>query len=319
MMTLLWMMVTIAIVGLCSGMDWSPTIDMTHVVNADTFAWPTATKFKHTQVYRGAVVQSELPDPIGAASNEYWYENNDISSSEHSGTHTDAPAHFSKGSWRVDQIPLNRLSGPAVKVDISQKVEEQWNLGNKDVTLSVTDLTNWEDTNGNIPDGAILVVHTGHGKHYDNRTRYLGRPEGETFPENDARNLHFPGVSKEAAAWLVENRKIVGLGIDTPSMDPGNSRLFEVHQILNGKNIWGLENLALTDELPTTGYIIYNFVYKIEGGSGGPSRVFAFDPRSVGRSIRDADATGGSDKVQTVVTMGLVIIVYIGILYLDFN
>merc|ERR1719319_2024012 len=118
------LLVMMTILRLSSGLDFSPSIDMTHVVNEDTFAWPTATKFKHTEIYKGDV-KTELADPEGVASNEYWYESNDISQSEHSGTHTDAPAHFSKGSWRVDQIPLNRLSGPAVKVDISKKVEEQ--------------------------------------------------------------------------------------------------------------------------------------------------------------------------------------------------
>merc|ERR1719402_163932 len=124
----------------------SRSIDMTHVVNENTIAWPTATKFKHTQVFRGAV-ESDLPDPAGPASNKYWYENNDITQSEHSGTHTDAPSHFSEGKWRVDQIPLESLNGPAVKVDISKKVEPEFKLRNKDVMLAVNELTDWEVEN----------------------------------------------------------------------------------------------------------------------------------------------------------------------------
>jgi kynurenine formamidase len=274
-------LIVLTVITVVISWDLDKVIDLTHVVNNNTIAWPSATQVTVKKVYRGPVAKSE-PDPPGPASNKFWYEAQDISQAEHSGTHTDAPAHFAEGGWRVDQIPLYRLSGPGVTLDISRKVAKD----GLDTTLSVDDIIGWEEEHGEIGDGAIVVVHTGHGRLYGDKKRYLGRPSGETFPDNDTDHLHFPGVSSEAATWLVKNRRIIGLGIDTPSIDPGYSRVFPAHQILYGENIWGLENLANTDQLPPTGYILHNMVHKIGEGSGGPSRVVAVLGHQTGDGAR---------------------------------
>ena len=237
-------------------------IDLTHSVGEHTIAWPSATKFSTSNVVRMQV------DVVGSGG--YWYEARDISQAEHSGTHTDAPAHFYKGGWRTADIPLERLAGPGVKIDITEKVKKDQDTG-----LAVDDILAWEEEHGEIPEDAVVIVHTGHGKWYGDKKKYFGRPEGLDLPDNDTQHLHFPGVEPEASQWLVDKRKIVGLGIDTPSTDKGQSRQFRTHRILGQANIWGLENMARTEELPSKGFMVYNMVHKLEGGSGGPTRVVA--------------------------------------------
>ena len=227
-------------------------------MGSDTVAWPTASKFQVTQ----AVAKD--------SGSGYWYEARDFSQAEHSGTHTDAPAHFYKDRWHTADIPLDRLAAPAIKVDISERAQTD-----PDTELLVSDLEEWEAEHGVIPGRSIVVVHTGWGRLYSSRDRYLGRPEDVTLPEDDVQHLHFPGVSPEAAKWLVKGREVVGVAIDTPSTDRGQSRTFSTHQVLGEANVWGLENLANSDKLPSKGFMIYNMVHKLVGGSGGPTRVVA--------------------------------------------
>lgn len=167
------------------------TIDLTHPVSNElTIQWPTSTKFNFTPVWRDDT-------PAG-----FYYESNDFSQNEHAGTHLDAPAHFARGRWRVGDIPLSRLSGPAVVVNFETETNK-----NLDALVQVSDLRAFEAEHGRIPDGAVVLFFTGHGKHYGNRTRYLGYPPGafEANPKDTA-NLHFPGLHAGAAAWLTKNR-----------------------------------------------------------------------------------------------------------------
>ena len=207
------------------------------------------------------------------------YEQRDFQQAEHSGTHTDAPAHFYKDRWHTADIPLERLVRPGVKIDIAARAE-----ADPDTELTVADLEAWEAEHGAIPTGSIAVVHTGRGNFYADRDRYLGRPAGAAVADTDTEQLHFPGVSPAAARWLVTRRGVVGVGIDTPSTDRGQSRSFSTHQVLGEANVWGLENLANTDQLPATGFVIYNLVHKLEGGSGGPTRVVATLDRATAAS-----------------------------------
>ena len=121
---------------------------------------------------------------------------------------------------------MDHLVAPGVKVSIQGRADID-----QDTMLTVQDLQDWEETNGRIPDKSVVVVHTGQGRLYGDKDKYFGRPEGRDLGETDTEHLHFPGVSPEAAAWLVENRAIVGLGVDTPSTDRGQSRTFETHQV----------------------------------------------------------------------------------------
>jgi kynurenine formamidase len=204
----------------------------------------------------------------------YYYAANNFCLAEHGGTHFDAPIHFAEGQHTSDQVPIDRLVGSAVVVDVSAAAE-----GDPDYQVDVSDLEAWEAEHGRIPDGAILLLHTGWGRHWPDPERYLGtaRTGPEAIPE-----LHFPGLHMEAARWLVENRRIDALGIDTPSIDYGQSTLFESHRILYAENIPAFENVAALDRLPATGAYVIALPMKIAGGSGGPLRIVGVLPRSPG-------------------------------------
>lgn len=230
-------------------------IDLSHDFSSETIYWPTARPFNLE------VVSAERT-PAG-----YYYAANNFSAAEHGGTHLDAPVHFAEGRWTADQIPLDRLIGPAVVVDVTARTE-----GNPDYQVTVDDLTAWESTHGRLPQGAIVLIRTGWARWWPDRARYLGtaRTGPEAVPE-----LRFPGIEPRAARWLVTERQPHAVGIDTPSLDYGRSRTFDTHQILFAENVPGFENLANLDRLPATGAFVVALPMKIRGGSGGPLRIVA--------------------------------------------
>ena len=232
-------------------------IDLTHSFGASTIYWPSDTAgFQLTELSFG-------PTPGG-----WFYASYEFASAEHGGTHLDAPIHFAEGRLTNDEIPLSGLMGPAAVVDVSARATA-------DYLVTVADLTAWEDAYGQIPDGGILLIRTGWGLRWDDRASYLGTDltGPEAVPE-----LHFPGVGPEAAEWLVANRGIVAIGIDTPSIDYGQSADFRSHVILYAENLSGFENVANLDLLPEAGSYVVALPMKIEGGSGGPLRIVAFVP-----------------------------------------
>lgn len=237
-------------------------LDLTHSFGPSTIYWPTDTAgFQLTEL------------AFGPTEGGWFYASNEFASAEHGGTHLDAPIHFAEGRLRNHEIPLSGLIGPASVVDVSG-----W--ASADYLVSVEDLIRWESAHGEIPDGAILLIHTGWGSRWGDRTAYLGTAR---FGPDAVAELHFPGVGSEAAEWLVANRGIVALGIDTPSIDYGQSADFRAHVILYSENISGFENVANLDLLPPTGSYVVALPMKIENGSGGPLRIVAFlpaDPRS---------------------------------------
>jgi kynurenine formamidase len=188
--------------------------------------------------------------------------------SEHGGTHMDAPIHFAQDRLTLDAIPLQQLIGPAVVIDVTAAAERD-----RDYRLTVADIAQWERRHGRIPEGAIVLMHTGWDRYWPDKKKYLG---SET--PQDARTLHFPGFSKEAAEFLVKERKIAGVGLDTPSMDYGPSQDFIVHQIVNGANLYGLENVTNLEKLPPVGATLIALPMKIKGGTGGPARIVAILP-----------------------------------------
>lgn len=238
------------------GIDPEKIVDLTYDFDGSTVYWPNAKSFDW---------QKEFWDisPRG-----YWYAAGHYSASEHGGTHIDAPIHFSRRGLTVDQIPLAKLIAPAVVIDISEACNK-----NKDYRLSVEDLTTWERQHGQIPDGSLVLARTGWGKYWPDKKHYLG-----SDVPGDINVLHFPGFSVEAARFLVTRRKISGVGIDTASMDFGPSRLFEVHGIILGAGLYGLENVAHADSLPPTGATVVALPMKIKGGSGAPTRIIAVLP-----------------------------------------
>jgi kynurenine formamidase len=231
-------------------------IDLTHSFDSSTLYWPNNLKgFEHS-------TDSEGLTPLG-----YYYSSYSLSTPEHGGTHLDAPIHFAAGKLTSDQIPLSSLTGNAVVIDISKQA-----LASRDYLLSTDDLKNWEKKNGKIPDNSIVLVRTGYGAFYPDRLKYFGTSKkgAQAIPE-----LHFPGISPEAADWLVKNRNIKAMGLDTPSLDRGQSKDFATHQVLMGANKPGFENLANLDKLPAKGIYVVALPMKIKGGSGGPLRIIA--------------------------------------------
>lgn len=231
-------------------------VDMSYDYSKETLYWPTADGFQLESVADGFT-------DLG-----YYYKANNFTTSEHGGTHLDAPVHFAEGGWSSEQIPLDRLIGAAAVVDVSDRATP-------DYLVSVEDLTAWEAQHGRIPDGAILLARTGWGSRWPDAAAYLGtdRRGADAVPE-----LHFPGLDPAAARWLVSERAITAFGIDTPSVDYGQSTLFETHQVLYGQNIPGFENVANLDQLPEVGAFVVALPMKIRGGSGGPLRIVAFVP-----------------------------------------
>ena len=233
-------------------------VDLTHEYSSETIYWPTEDGFKLDVGFEGVTERG------------YFYSAKKFSAPEHGGTHLDAPIHFAKDGKTIDQIPLDKLFGPSVIIDVSKE-----SLKNQDYQISIQDFTNWESINGRIPNKAIVLLHTGYAKYWPNRLKYLGT---EKMGNKALSELHFPGLHPDAANWLVENRTINAIGIDTQSIDYGRSKFFETHRILCAKNIPFIENVANLDKLPAIGALIIALPMKIKGGSGAPLRLVAILP-----------------------------------------
>jgi kynurenine formamidase len=230
-------------------------VDLSYPFDSETVYWPTAEPFHLEKDFEGVTEKG------------FYYSAYKYSAAEHGGTHLDAPVHFSQGRHTVDQIPLEQLIGSGIVVDVTKQCEN-----NSDYQVTTKDFLAWEKKNGKIAASSILLLRTGFGRFYPDRKKYLGTDE--RGPEAVAR-LHFPGLHPEAARWLTTNRSIKAIGLDTASIDYGQSTLFESHRILFDKNIPAFENVANLDRLPPKGFSVIALPMKIKGGSGGPLRIVA--------------------------------------------
>jgi len=183
---------------------------------------------------------------------------------------TPQDGHFAKGRKTLDQIPVTQLIAPAVKIDVSAKV-----AANRNYQISAEDFTDWESAHGRIPDGNIVLLQTGFGQYWPDEAKYLGTVK--RGPEGVA-ELQFPGLHPAAAAWLTRNRQVNAVGIDTASIDHGQSESYGSHVALMTHDIPAFENVANLDKLPAEGIQIVALPIKIKGGSGGPLRIVAFVP-----------------------------------------
>jgi kynurenine formamidase len=225
-------------------------VDLSYAISDKLVPWPGDEKWFEAKT-------NATVDKDGYFTRSFWML-------EHYGTHLDAPVHFPPGKMTVDQIPAKKLFGPAVVLDVRTEAGK-----NPDYQLTTAKIEEWEKKNGRIPEGAIVLLRTGWPARW---------PDVQKYRNTDAQGkMHFPGYSAEAAKILLD-RKISGLGCDTLSTDPGNSGDYPVHHSVLGAGVYQLENLADLSDLPETGAFLVIAPIKLEGGSGGPVRVFALLP-----------------------------------------
>jgi kynurenine formamidase len=230
-------------------LDGTRVVDLTAPLDANTVMWPDA--------------PPPVAETILTVEGDGFY-NRRLTFVEHSGTHFDAPCHMVAGGLTVDQIDPDRLVRPVAVIDISADC-----TGNPDAILTLDQVRAWEDRHGPVPQGSAVFLRTGWEEFCTDPLRYA----------NAGGPLRFPGYGADAARFLVEERGVVGLGIDTLGIDPGVADDFVVHrQISHPKGVWHVENLVNLSKLPPTGAWVMVGPLKLVGGSGSPARVLALVP-----------------------------------------
>ena len=226
----------------------SRVVDLTHTLYDAMPFWPGGVPFKKIRLVDYA----------------QGYRLHRFEMGENTGTHVDAPAHFIKGKLPVDKLALRDIVVPAVVIDVKDKV-----AGNSDYQLTAAEVKTWEAANGRIPAGSLVILNTGWNKRFGNPKDYVNL---------DADNvMRFPGYHPDSAAVLLE-RGVVGVGIDTLSLDYGPSKdfMFHVHMLKADK--YQIENMANLDALPTTGATVIVGVLPVKDGSQAQARVLALLP-----------------------------------------
>jgi kynurenine formamidase len=225
-------------------------LDLAYAINDRLVPWPGDERWFEAEV--NATVEND-----GYFTRSFWML-------EHYGTHLDAPVHFPPGKTTIDQIPAKQFFGLAVVLDVRAE-----GAVDADYLLPATRIDQWENRHGKIPEGSIALLRTGWASRW---------PDAQRYRNHDAAGgMHFPGFSVEAVERLIE-RKVNAIGCDTMSVDCGASRDFAVHHLALGAGLYHLENLADLSELPEKGAFLVVAPIKLEGGSGGPVRVFALLP-----------------------------------------
>lgn len=242
----------------CTAISQSPrerVVDLSYAYDEDTIYWPTEPGFVLEKGFAGVTERG------------YFYTANRFAAPEHGGTHLDAPIHFHRDGRTVEAIPVEQLVGPGIVIDVSSQCAID-----RDYQVKQEDFLAWEKRHGRIPPGAIVLLRTGFGRYWPDREAYMG-----TSARGEAAIplLHFPGLHPEAAAWLAEERRIDAIGLDTPSIDYGQSTTFGAHVALFARNVPALENVANLDLLPARGFTVVALPMKIRGGSGAPLRIIA--------------------------------------------
>lgn len=224
-------------------------VDLTHPLN------------DHSPNWEGTAQSPFRAQELGNIERDGYYSRI-FSTQEHYGTHLDAPAHFAAGAWTVDQIPAERLVRPLVVLDVRENAN-----GNPDYEVRIEDVSRFEHVHGNIAPGSVVLAHTGWDERWQRHEEFRNQ-QGDGL-------THYPGFSLEAAKFLVQSRRIVGLGIDTMSVDIGATTTYPVHLFTSQHEIFHLENVANLAQVPACGATIIVAPLKLENGSGGPARVLA--------------------------------------------
>lgn len=223
------------------------TIDLTHVMSP---SFPTFFGTPGLEMQRQFSLKKD-------GFNLYWWR-----IIEHAGTHMDAPIHFSENGATVDRIPANDLVVPLVVIDVVGKAAQ-----NPDYLVGLDDLANWEKQNGQLPDGCCVAMNAGWSKYANDESKFTGRDVNG--------GLHFPGFGVEATTWMMKERRVAGIAVDTMSLDNGASKDFAVHSSWLPAGRWGLENVANLDQVPANGATLVVGIPKVKDATGGPTRLFA--------------------------------------------
>jgi kynurenine formamidase len=239
-----------------SGGKW---VDLTHPFSEETIYWPTADGFAKETVFEGKTEGG------------YYYSAFNYRAAEHGGTHLDAPVHFAEGRRAADQIPLEQLIGPAVVIDVSPKAGGATGTTRSRRTTSAPGRPSTARSPA-APSSCSTPARRGSGPTGSSTWAPTSAGQGAVA------KLHFPGIHPDTARFLGEERRIRAVGLDTPSLDHGQSKDFMTHRVLGERDIPGFENVANLDGLPPTGATVVALPMKIEGGSGGPLRIVAFVP-----------------------------------------
>lgn len=226
---------------------FASVIDLTHTLSPE---FPT---FFGTP---GIAIEKQFTFKKDGANVNWWHV------LEHAGTHIDAPFHYSDNGARLDMIPAEQLVVPLAVVDVSAKAAR-----NADYALTREDLNEWEGKHGPLPDGCCVAMNSGWARHATDAGKYAGKDASGT--------MHFPGIDPEAAAWLLNERRVAGLAVDTLSLDHGRSKDFKTHSVWLPAGRWGIENIANLDKVPPAGATLIVGAPKVKDATGGPARIFA--------------------------------------------
>jgi len=227
--------------------SFTKVIDLTHTLSP---AFPTFFGVPGIEIERRYTLSKD------GANVNWWHV------LEHAGTHIDAPIHYAENGAAVEAIPAEQLVVPLAVVDVSAQAARD-----ADYPLSRSDLTEWEARHDRLPDGCCVAMHSGWARYADDAARYTGKDAAGAF--------HFPGIHPEAAEWLLEERRVTGLAVDTLSLDPGSSKDFRTHTTWLPSGRWGIENVANLEQVPPTGATLLVGAPKVQGATGAPARIFA--------------------------------------------
>ncbi|WP_390824744.1 cyclase family protein [Anabaena subtropica] len=229
---------------------YSRIIHLSHVIDPDIPQWPGDPQVEFTSV-------AQLPD------DGYYLRR--VSLGEHSATHINAPNSFYQAGIGIDQYPAQSLVVPAVVIDIHAAAAV-----NADYRLTVDDVLAWEVQHGEIPLGHLVLLHTGWQNKWSDKNAFLNQ---------DARGImHFPGFGSDATQFLLDERQIAGVGIDTHGVDSGQDTSFATNRLVLAQQGIVLENLTNLHQLPAKGSTLAIAILRLRGGSGSPVGVLAFVP-----------------------------------------
>lgn len=221
--------------------------DLTHTFTSKTPVFPA---FKPIQIKPKFSIAKD-----GFFANEIMFD-------EHTGTHMDAPAHFVQGGATADKLPADKFFAPLAVINIESRAAKD-----ADAVVTVDDVVAWEKQHGHLPAGAFVAMYSGWGARIGNAGRFLNKDAKGT--------MHAPGFSEDAAKFLTKERDIVGVGVDTLSLDIAAASKFVAHLAFLGAGKYGVELIANLNAVPPAGATIVVGGPKHEGASGGPCRVYA--------------------------------------------